>query len=243
MALASALADTWLHTPWLLWGVGPVLASNIGFFTVCTLLEVLLMVPWFQMSSIVYSISSSHGMSRQQLAAATHQRIPFWKQVRGCIKTLAGPQSIINGTVMTLLMCWAKPEVTAWWPSTAAAGILQFIALVVVADFGLYWGHRIQHENQTLWKMHAKHHAIDTPTPFSTLFIHPVDAALQGSIPLALAAAVVRPEPAVLYLFIAARIAENGLNHSGLDSWLLDLVTLKSLTFRAPASFHDAHHK
>eukprot|EP00878_Enallax_costatus_P043042 GHUV01050652.1.p2 GENE.GHUV01050652.1~~GHUV01050652.1.p2 ORF type:complete len:104 (+),score=4.89 GHUV01050652.1:360-671(+) len=37
--------------------------------------------------------------------------------------------------------------------------------------------------------------------------------------------------------------AENGLNHSGLDSWLLDLVTLKSLTFRAPASFHDAHHK
>eukprot|EP00878_Enallax_costatus_P016288 GHUV01017085.1.p2 GENE.GHUV01017085.1~~GHUV01017085.1.p2 ORF type:complete len:100 (+),score=14.36 GHUV01017085.1:927-1226(+) len=67
---------------------------------------------------------------------------------------------------MTLLMCWAKPEVTAWWPSTAAAGILQFIALVVVADFGLYWGHRIQHENQTLWKMHAKHHAIDTPTPF-----------------------------------------------------------------------------
>eukprot|EP00878_Enallax_costatus_P014050 GHUV01014692.1.p1 GENE.GHUV01014692.1~~GHUV01014692.1.p1 ORF type:complete len:117 (+),score=8.81 GHUV01014692.1:767-1117(+) len=81
MALASALADTWLHTPWLLWGVGPVLASNIGFFTVCTLLEVLLMVPWFQMSSIVYSISSSHGMSRQQLAAATHQRIPFWKQV------------------------------------------------------------------------------------------------------------------------------------------------------------------
>lgn len=37
--------------------------------------------------------------------------------------------------------------------------------------------------------------------------------------------------------------AENGLNHSGLDSWLLDMVTLKLLPFRAPAAFHDAHHK
>lgn len=40
-------------------------------------------------------------------------------------------------------------------------------------------GHRVQHEFAFLWKFHAKHHAIDTPSPFSTLFIHPVDATLQ----------------------------------------------------------------
>jgi sterol desaturase/sphingolipid hydroxylase (fatty acid hydroxylase superfamily) len=40
-------------------------------------------------------------------------------------------------------------------------------------------GHRVQHEFAFLWKFHAKHHAIDTPSPFSTLFIHPVDAILQ----------------------------------------------------------------
>lgn len=40
-------------------------------------------------------------------------------------------------------------------------------------------GHRVQHEVAFLWKFHAKHHAIDTPSPFSTLFIHPLDATLQ----------------------------------------------------------------
>jgi sterol desaturase/sphingolipid hydroxylase (fatty acid hydroxylase superfamily) len=54
---------------------------------------------------------------------------------------------------------------------------------------------------------------------------------------------VVRPNPGVLYIYIAARLAENALNHSGVDSFLLDLLTLKTLPFRAPAAFHDAHHK
>jgi sterol desaturase/sphingolipid hydroxylase (fatty acid hydroxylase superfamily) len=66
---------------------------------------------------------------------------------------------------------------------------------------------------------------------------------VQGAIPFAVAALVVRPDPGVLYIYIAARIAENALNHSGMDSPLLDLLTLKTLPFRAPAAFHDAHHK
>jgi hypothetical protein len=37
----------------------------------------------------------------------------------------------------------------------------------------------MQHESKFLWKLHSKHHAIDTPSPFSTLFINPTDAALQ----------------------------------------------------------------
>jgi sterol desaturase/sphingolipid hydroxylase (fatty acid hydroxylase superfamily) len=40
-------------------------------------------------------------------------------------------------------------------------------------------GHRVQHESKLLWRLHSKHHAIDTPSPFSTLFIDPTDAALQ----------------------------------------------------------------
>lgn len=107
----------------------------------------------------------------------------------------------------------------------------------------LHAGHRVQHESELLWRCHKVHHSIDTPTPASTLYIHPVDAALQGSVPLALAAAAVRPAPAVLYCFLAARIGENALNHSGIDSALLDVLTLKRLPLRAPAAFHDAHHK
>lgn len=40
-------------------------------------------------------------------------------------------------------------------------------------------GHRVQHEVKFLWRLHSKHHAIDTPSPFSTLFIDPTDASLQ----------------------------------------------------------------
>lgn len=43
-------------------------------------------------------------------------------------------------------------------------------------------GHRVQHESAFLWRFHSKHHAIDTPSPFSTLFIHPIDAVLQVGI-------------------------------------------------------------
>lgn len=74
---------------------------------------------------------------QQSLLAALHVCL---LQVRGCVSTLAGPQCIVNGCVMSLIMTWAKPDVTSWWPESAAGGVLQFFALVLVADFGLYWG-------------------------------------------------------------------------------------------------------
>lgn len=168
----------------------------------------------------------------------------------------------------------------------------------LLADFGLYWGHRVQHEFDALWRVHRVHHSIDTPTPYSTMYvrfsfvcahglmrrnasrsvlvsrfvcssalqfltavllystqnihqtqhtqrryIHRLDATLQGGIPMALAAVILRPAPAILYLSFAARVAENAFNHSGIDHWLVDLVCLKTLPFRVSASWHDAHHK
>jgi hypothetical protein len=50
---------------------------------------------------------------------------------------------------------------------------------------------------------------------------------MQASLPMALAALCVRPPPLLLYAFIACRLIENTLNHSGLDSRLLDVLTLK----------------
>lgn len=241
MLSAAALSAAWLRNPWLLWGVGPILASVTGFFAAAALLELLLATSWFDSCLITYASSSN--TPRKQLMAATHKRISFTKQLRGSAKTLLGPNNVINGVGLTLLMLWAQPHVAAWMPGTVFGFLVQFVALSLVGDFGLYWGHRVQHESKLLWRLHSKHHAIDTPSPFSTLFIHPTDAALQGAIPFAVAALVVRPDPGVLYIYIAARIAENALNHSGIDSPLLDLLTLKTLPFRAPAAFHDAHHK
>jgi hypothetical protein len=50
---------------------------------------------------------------------------------------------------------------------------------------------------------------------------------VQGSLPLLVAAVLLNPAPGLVYLFLAARLGENALNHSGLDSKLVNLITLK----------------
>lgn len=84
---------------------------------------------------------------------------------------------------------------------------------------------------------------IDTPTPLSTSYAHPLDAALLGGAPLLLAALCVHPAPAVLYLYLTGRIAESVVGHSGLSSGLVEGVCLKRLPLRAGVAHHDAHHR
>eukprot|EP00879_Flechtneria_rotunda_P015134 GHRR01015816.1.p1 GENE.GHRR01015816.1~~GHRR01015816.1.p1 ORF type:complete len:176 (+),score=43.16 GHRR01015816.1:376-903(+) len=127
----------WLANPWLLWGVGPLLASNIGFFVTAAVLELLLSTGAFDAALIHYKSSNKH---RKQLLAATQQRIPFWKQVRGCTKYLVGPSNIVNAVVLSLLIQWAKPHTEAWLPNSLLTVLWQLLALAVVTDFGLYWG-------------------------------------------------------------------------------------------------------
>lgn len=55
----------------------------------------------------------------------------------------------------------------------------------------------------------------------------PLAIFIQGHLPLLLAVVAVRPAPAILYLFLACHVGENALNHSGLDSTLIDVLTLK----------------
>jgi hypothetical protein len=138
MMFASALSAAWLSNPWLLWGVGPILSSIAGFFAAAAFLELLLSSSWFDSSLITYASSSN--APRKQLMAATHKRIPWRKQLRGSAKTLMGPNNIVNGIGLVLLMLWAKPDVAAWMPGTVVGFLVQFVALSLVGDFGLYWG-------------------------------------------------------------------------------------------------------
>ena len=55
--------------------------------------------------------------------------------------------------------------------------------------------------------------------------------------------AILKPHPFIFYAYIVIRIAENVLNHSGLDSFWVDLVSFKFLPLRAKISHHDRHHK
>lgn len=113
-----------------------------------------------------------------------------------------------------------------------------------IGDFFLYWGHRIQHEIPYLWEnYHKVHHTLETPSATGTLYIHDKDALLQGSLPLIFAIALVRPHSLAAYSYIFFRIFENAVNHSGIEAWWLNVMSLKCLPFRASVRHHDSHHR
>jgi sterol desaturase/sphingolipid hydroxylase (fatty acid hydroxylase superfamily) len=136
---------------------------------------------------VVYSESGD----RVKEIAETQARVSFWRQIKSSLWHVAGPMNIIGGLVLSVFLSWWAPhteQVPHW-----AAFLTQFILLALVADFGLYWGHRIQHENEWLWKnCHSVHHRLRTPTAFSAAYIEDRDAALQSLFPLLLSAVVVR---------------------------------------------------
>lgn len=45
------------------------------------------------------------------------------------------------------------------WPRSWPMGI-QVALAIAVAEFGLYWGHRLAHEWPWLWRFHAVHHSV-----------------------------------------------------------------------------------
>jgi ornithine lipid hydroxylase len=58
------------------------------------------------------------------------------------------------------------------WPVAA-----QIALVVLVADFGAYWGHRAFHNVSWLWPFHAVHHSVPRLWWLNTGRIHPVDSA------------------------------------------------------------------
>jgi hypothetical protein len=73
----------WLDNPWFAWGVGPYLASNLGFLVPALLLELVLRTGAVEGSAITYA--SANYQPRKQLVADTHKRIAYrWgEQVEG----------------------------------------------------------------------------------------------------------------------------------------------------------------
>lgn len=54
-----------------------------------------------------------------------------------------------------------------WW--------LQAIEVVVLSDFLVYWGHRLQHRNAFLWRFHSVHHTAEHLDWLAAHREHPID--------------------------------------------------------------------
>lgn len=225
----------WLDRAWLCWGLGPYIAVNLGYFGTSALLE-----------GLIWSGTVKHGFieygedSREE--ALSKQTLPFWTQLRVATWNIMGPMALFNVavTAVTLPRLIRSGADAALLP-TSRRFLEHFVAMELIGDFFLYVGHRILHE--WLWDYHKFHHSISTPTPVSTACIDPLDATVQAGLPRLAAAVMTQPHPLTFCAYLMASVAENVLNHSGLDHWFTNLLFLKMLPFRASVAVHDAHHK
>lgn len=107
---------------------------------------------------------------------------------------------------------------------------------LVIAEFGLYWAHRIAHEHLTLWRFHALHHSVTRLWVINTGRFHIVDSLFKvalGQAPLYLLGA-----PLEVFLWVGAVTAFIGLlTHCNIEmrTGILDYV------FSTPR-LHRWHH-
>jgi ornithine lipid hydroxylase len=68
----------------------------------------------------------------------------------------------------------AAPKASALWPSQLPFA-MQAVLGLVIAEFGLYWKHRLAHEWPPLWRFHAVHHSVTRLWFLNTGRFHLVD--------------------------------------------------------------------
>ena len=61
----------------------------------------------------------------------------------------------------------AAVQAQAWW--------LQAVEVILLSDFLVYWGHRLQHRVEFLWRFHSVHHSAEHLDWLAAHREHPVD--------------------------------------------------------------------
>ncbi len=54
--------------------------------------------------------------------------------------------------------------------------LLQAVEVIVLSDFIIYWGHRLQHNNEFLWRFHKVHHSAEHLDWLAAHREHPIDS-------------------------------------------------------------------
>lgn len=117
------------------------------------------------------------------------------------------------------------------WPLTA-----QVLLGLVIAEFGLYWAHRLSHEIPYLWRFHAVHHSVTRLWFINTGRFHFVDSFV--SILLSQPLLYLAGAPAIVFLWVGAVTAFIGiLTHCNIEMRFGPL----SYVFNTP-ELHRWHH-
>jgi ornithine lipid hydroxylase len=129
----------------------------------------------------------------------------------------------------------AAPQAGAWWPEALPFAVQVAIGLVL-AEFGLYWKHRIAHEWPPMWRFHAVHHSVTRLWFLNTGRFHLVDT-LTG-LAVAMPLLLLLGAPKDVMIMVSAVTAVIGiLTHSNVEM----RCGLLSYIFNTP-ELHRWHH-
>jgi sterol desaturase/sphingolipid hydroxylase (fatty acid hydroxylase superfamily) len=140
---------------------------------------------------------------------------------------LAG--SVVLGTFL------AAEIGTGLWPS-AWPILAQLCLALVIAEFVEYWFHRLMHENEILWRLHATHHSAPRLYWLNAVRFHPIDLFLVGTgklVPLA----VLGAGEQVFALVVLFSAVHGAFQHANLQIRLGPLNWVFSM-----AELHRWHH-
>jgi len=129
----------------------------------------------------------------------------------------------------------AAPQASALWPEALPLAVQVAFGLVL-AEFGLYWKHRIAHEWLPMWRFHAVHHSVTRLWFLNTGRFHLVDT-LTG-LAVAMPLLLLLGAPKDVMIMVSAVTAIVGiLTHSNVEmrcGWL-------NYIFNTP-ELHRWHH-
>ena len=242
--LLNQAAEFFTSSPWYCYGFGNVIAIAFSSIFCVLLFDGLLRLKFFiQKHLLIYK----KGEDRYELLEKQHNSISWGTQFKELVWQVAGPLNLIVGGVsQRFLLDWANGGLPATpLPSSTPIGLfLDAYLIATIADFGLYWFHRMQHENEYMWKnWHSKHHKVEHPTAVSTVYIAPEDSFLGAGVALIGAQMLVRAHPLTNFCYLWFHMANTIANHTGYEFFLLDFILLKWLPMRVASKSHDQHHR
>lgn len=135
---------------------------------------------------------------------------PSWNEDDGQTLANIAHTLLSKGTVQTLVVFSAaiglaqyvtpvgEPGYGIWprdWPLPA-----QVVTGVVLAEFGLYWAHRIAHEWPPLWRFHAIHHSVTRLWIINTGRFHFIDSLFSIALGMTILLALGAPMEVLVWL-------------------------------------------
>jgi sterol desaturase/sphingolipid hydroxylase (fatty acid hydroxylase superfamily) len=93
---------------------------------------------------------------------------------------------------------------------------LQIVIITLFVSFFRYWMHRLQHENQFLWELHAYHHRVTDLKATNTYVSHPIDYALRNIV-VYLVVGIFGFHPIAILIAASLTFIGGALQHCGAD--------------------------